>query len=235
MNDSQDKDNESLRAPPGTAKGSSDDDHWHMPQTVNYAYSRFVRILRKSFIGIAVILMICVAGWLMTDSWRMAENEQDPRPKRAEGEAALMNPQYDGVDKENRIYRVTADRAVRSTENADLINMNKPVADLFTHDDNWLAVKAETGDFDQAQSRLVLNGNAKFFYDEGMEFSSETVTLNLNDSTAVSKSDVAGQGPSGRIDASGMTVTNAGENIVFDGPAHLRLRTGGNVQQQERE
>lgn len=189
---------------------------------INRRYSVFIRVLRKSFIFIALLFIAIVVVWLMFFN---AEQQQQPaKPTEAQGETALIDAQYDGIDNRNRSYRVTADRAVRSTRNVDLVNMEQPLADIFGTDNSWMALRADTGDFDQKSEILNLQQNVKIFYDQGMEFSLEQARIDLKDSSAVSDRPLEGQGPSGRIQASGMKLQNAGETIIFTGPATLRLR-----------
>jgi lipopolysaccharide export system protein LptC len=189
---------------------------------INRRYSVFIRLLRKSFVFIALLLIAIVVIWLIFFN---AEQQQKPaEPTQAQGETALIEARYDGVDKQNRSYRVTADRAVRSSRNVNLVNMQQPMADIFSSDNSWLALSADKGDFDQETEILNLQQNVKLFYDQGMEFSLASARIDLKNSSVVSDQPLEGHGPSGRIQASGMNLQNAGQTIIFTGPATLRLR-----------
>ena len=194
--------------------------------TVNYTYSKFIRFFRKFIILIALAFVVAVAIWMniynQDQSIPSAETADTPR-----GEAALVSAQFDGIDSEDRPYRVTADKAVRSTDNADLIDMTNPMADLLTADERWLAGTAQTGEYDQAASTLALQDDVKLYYDDGVEFTLENALLNLKDTTAVSDSPVSGQGPSGQISGQALNITESGNKIIFKGPAKMRLRTAG--------
>lgn len=193
--------------------------------TVNYGYSKFIRFFRKFIVLIALAFIAAVVIWMKI------YNQQQSIPSTADnttapsGEAALISAQFDGIDNENRPYRVTADKAVRSTDDTDLINMTNPMADLLTADDRWLAGTAQSGEYNQAKSTLDLRDNVKLYYDDGVEFTLQNALLDLKQTSAISDMPVRGQGPSGNISAQALNITDGGNMIIFKGPATLQLRS----------
>ncbi len=192
---------------------------------VNYGYSKFIRFFRKFMILIAIGFIAAVAVWMQYYNEGNAPVTPTPDETAPRGQAALIEAQFDGIDSENRPYRVTADKATRSTDNADLVDLDRPTADLLTSDEKWLVGKANTGAFDQTTSVLDLNGSVKLYYDDGTEFTLDQARLNLKDTSATSDDPVMGQGPSGRITGQALNITEGGNMITFKGPATLRLRT----------
>lgn len=204
-------------------------DHTPRNISVNYGYSRFIRFFRKFMVLLAVGFIAAVAVWMsFYNDPKTIKPEQD-QATAPQGEAALVTAQFDGIDNQGRPYRVTADRAVRSTDNTDLIDMTNPMADLLDANNKWLAGTADTGQFDQSTSLLNLRDNVKLYYDDGMEFTLESVLLNLQDTSATSNQPVRGQGPSGRINGQALNIMDGGNMIIIKGPATMRLRTAGNM------
>lgn len=189
---------------------------------VNRGYSVFIRVLRKSFIFIALLLIGIVIAWLVIFDVNRSSGPETG--SQAEGEAALVKARYDGVDNQSRPYRITADRAVRVSGEGGLVELEQPLADIFLSETEWMAARSDTGSFSQKTEILNLQENVKLFYDAGMEFSLSQVSLDLKAGTAVSDQPVEGQGPSGRIKAMGILIEDGGYNIIFTGPAQLRLR-----------
>jgi lipopolysaccharide export system protein LptC len=195
---------------------------------INRGYTVFIKILRKSFVAIALLLICAVVFWLFFfDPANQASTPAKITPEqpsnKASGEAALLKAQYDGVDVEQRPYRVTADKAVRSTADENLIDMIAPVADIFSADESWLAALSKVGNFNQETSTLVLRDDVKLFYDHGIEFSMPEIKIDLKQNTAMTDEPVEGHGAQGKIKASGLRIENAGQKIIFNGPATLTL------------
>lgn len=194
---------------------------------VNRGYTVFIKILRKSFVLIAIALICAVIFWLVYFDPERQKRPSSDVPEASKnavsGQVALVKAQYDGVDVEQRPYRVTADKAIRSTQNKNLIDMVSPVADIFSADDSWLAALAQVGEFNQQTSTLILREDVKLFYDEGVEFSMPALKIDLKNNTAMTDEPIKGRGAQGEITAAGLQVENAGQKIIFTGPATLRL------------
>lgn len=191
---------------------------------VNYGYSRFIRFFRKFMVLIAIAMIAAVGIWMRygDDSRPPVVTADDPQTPR--GEAALIEARFDGIDRNNRPFRVTADKAVRSTDSADIVDLQNPMADLLLQDQEWLVGRAKTGLYDEKQSTLDLSGEVKINYDDGTEFSMDQARLNLKDTSATSDTPVTGQGPAGRITGQALNIDPGGHMIIFKGPATLRLR-----------
>lgn len=207
----------------------------HQDLKIDRGYSTFIKFIRKFFALIAVAFIGVVVLWLLYPSIQahITQLTQTPEPSQqisapeqptqATGEVALIKAQYDGVDLENRPYRITADKASRSTINQDIIDMVSPLADMVSADKTWLAAMAKFGHFDQEHTILNLRDQVQLFYDQGIEFSLPSLKIDLKNNRAESTDPVSGHNAQGQIQAAGLKVEQAGERIIFQGPARLRL------------
>jgi len=90
-------------------------------------------------------------------------------------------------------------------------------------DNEWVAVKAQQGAFDQTGQSLRLTGQVKIFHDTGYEMEGREMTVSLKDQTVTSEQPVSAQGPAGTLEAQGMEARSADSVVIFKGPATLVL------------
>lgn len=185
-------------------------------------YTRFVRAMRL----LLPLAAVGIIGLLV--SWPRVEERISPPPAAQDmpqtvGQNELINPRFESEDSKSRPFTVTATRAVQSTTNPDIVFLEKPMGDIQLGGGAWVAAEAEKGSFDQKNETLALEGRVKLFHDNGYEIVTEKLRVDMRARTAWSDTALQGQGPAGRLDATGVKVDAAGDNIIFTGPAKLVL------------
>jgi lipopolysaccharide export system protein LptC len=160
---------------------------------------------------------------------------------------------YDGVDAQNRPFSITADSAVQPQDappppkpvaglggddkapapsttqqqqpaaNANLINLQKPLADMTMRDGAWVAVQADSGVYDRDAGTVDLHGNVMLFHDTGLTFETDAAKVDLRNDTASGDQPVEGSRPDGELAAEGFEVRNGGQTVIFTGRAYMKL------------
>jgi lipopolysaccharide export system protein LptC len=139
----------------------------------------------------------------------------------------MVNLRFDGMDKQNRPFSITADIASQNTDLEGVIDLVEPRADITLSDGAWVALMAGDGHYDRDSDGLALGGGVNVFHDKGFEMSTDTVDVDLETGTAVSDTATTGQGPAGFLNAAGFRLENDGNRVFLTGPAKLNLYAAG--------
>jgi len=201
-------------------------------RSYNPKHSLFIRRMRLILPILAAIIMAIVLAWSNTNNDTIISAESPEAPKTI-GKNELLNAKFDSVDSKAQPYTITADRAVQDTQNEDLVLLEKPLADMLLNSGNWIAIKAQKGNFKQETQKLHLEEDIEIFHDAGYKMETEELYINLQSNTAWSEKDVYGQGPTGTLNATGMKADNEKEKLIFTGPAKLIIYTSQETQTRQ--
>ena len=184
------------------------------------SYSRFVGVLKVLLPATAVGLIILVIAWQQIEEGATPPVTLPPVDLQG-GEVSVLNPRWNGVDKEDRPFTVTADLVTQSKENSNLYSLELPKADITLKDETWLALTARAGEFLFEEQQLELTGDVDMFHDQGFEIRTEAASIDLKTKDAWGDSPVEGHGPAGRLNAEGFRITQEGARILFTGKSRL--------------
>ena len=191
-------------------------------------YSRYVRSLRLIFPVVALAIVVVLMVWSDDDKAPIkAIPREDISPQTASSNE-LINPKFQSEDSDSQPYTITADKATQNSENMNLIHLDQPVADINLKSGNWVALKAQQGDYRQEEGVLQLNGDVSINHDTGYELQSQSIQINIDDQLMTSDEAVVGHGPAGEISAQGLEADGKKDTVVFKGPAKLLLRSASN-------
>lgn len=188
------------------------------------AYSNFVALLKVTLPVVAVCLVGLIVFWrdLVPNPKLIAPGISDLSADLAQN-LAMVNPRYNGVDELGRPYTVTADSASQKGANENIIELERPTADITLENGAWIALSAERGRYNRKLERLLLADNVNFFHDQGFELRSPFAELDLRRSEARGNRGVEGQGPQGALEAEGFEFLEEGNVIIFTGKSHLTV------------
>ena len=174
---------------------------------------------------VAVVLLLAVALWPEwhgdTIGTRLSLHGHLSEP--ASGE--ITNGRYNGQNERGEPFTVTADSAHQ--KGPDRIDLSNPVGDITLRGGAWLEGKGRAGVYDQRSGQLDLSGDVSLYRDDGTILQTDTATIDIKSSTAVSNDKVHVEGPFGTLDAQGFSVFDNGQVIHFDGPARLVMNGAG--------
>lgn len=171
---------------------------------------------------LAISLIGMVMAWPNVED-TLAPISQEATAPRTVGQNELINPRFESEDDQRQPFTVTANRAVQSARDPDVVILERPVADIILKDGTWLAAEAKQGAWQQNAEKLLLEGNVKLFHDQGYEVKMTKLLINMKDQQAWSDTPVSGHGPAGTLEATGLQAQNTDEKLVFTGPVRLVL------------
>ena len=182
--------------------------------------STSVKKLRLALPLIAGAIVVFMFLWSDIESVAPPQRKEKVAPQSM-GRNELVNPKFESVDSSEQPYTITATKAYKDT--SDLIQLDKPVADIALKDNAWLAIQSNAGEYESVKQQLMLQGHVKLFHDQGYEMVTDKVDIDMVTKQAVSKTPVSGHGPIGNINATGMVADGKTGVITFQGPAKLIL------------
>lgn len=189
------------------------------------SHSRRVALLKRILPAIGLSLILLVAVWPrlapLLERIRFTLPAIDLREAR---ELKMLNPRYLGTDRENRPFVVTAAAGQQVPDNANLMSLEKPKADLQAHNGATVTVTAATGIYQSQAQVLDLFGSVKLVHQNGTEFTTDTARLNVANNSAQGDDPVEGHGPSGDVKAQGFRIYDKGDTLIFTGNADVVLK-----------
>lgn len=179
-------------------------------------YSITVRRLRIALPSLAALIVVSLFLWSNLNHPGAVPTVEDSGPLE------MVNTRYTGVDRHNRTFRITAERAVQPDIEVRHVELQKPAARIVLDDGTVISISADTGRYEEPESKLYLSGAVRLVRDNGYDVSTEAAIVDLDTTEAWGNSPVAAAGPNGIIDAAGFRITQDGKVISLTGPARLR-------------
>jgi lipopolysaccharide export system protein LptC len=200
-------------------------------QVHNPKWSKFVRRMRLVLPVIALVLFGVVFVWSDVQRNNIIP-VQDVSIVPTIGQNELVNPRFESTDSDNQPYTITAKRAVQNKDDESLVMLDEPVGDLKLNSGEKVGVKADRGSFRQDNKVLLLRGKVLLTHDQGYRLETEELDIDLTKNTALSKTEVAGEGPEGTLASKGLEGQADSGRLIFNGPAKLVLtNTSGGPQE----
>ena len=188
-------------------------------------YSIFVGWMKLVLPALAVALVLLVFIWPQFKLYegRFRIRVSDISLEQAD-KLTMLNARYEGLDDKDQPYVLSADQAIQSSDNKDLIDLEMPKGDISLDDGAWLAMDANEGVYHRETELLDLAGNVTLFHDNGFELRSESARIDLEAGTAEGHETTEGQGPSGSSQSEGFLVLERGDVLVFTGKSRVVIR-----------
>ncbi len=197
------------------------------PSAAQMARRRIAMRLAKWLLPLAgVALLVGIAVWPELDRMEDRARVSFRRVLQAQPDAVRMvEPRYQGLDEQNRPFTVTADVAAQ-TDRPDIVELERPRADILLTDGSWVLLESRDGRFDKASNRLDLSGEVTLWQDGGNMLVTEAAVIDLKEGSAGGDRPVAAQGPFGTLVSEGFRLTERGHVVVFTGRARAMLEGG---------
>ena len=195
-----------------------------VPRSTHHTYSRYVRIMKTLLPALAVAVLGLVVIWprLHLDESRFHLGFANISAKSVQN-LAMVNARYFGIDKHDKPFTVTADRAEQKDGQIDQIDLDVPRADFTTGDGSGVLLDAAQGFYHQKAQLLDLANNVSLYHEKGYELHTEQAQVNLADNTAWGDQPVHGQGPQGKIEGQGFRIRDKGGDILITGRSALTV------------
>ncbi len=196
---------------------------------INPTRSKIIRILRYGLPVIAIVMIVIIGTW--DDAGRSAKplNKADVLPQSENIQNELLKPVFNSVDDKNQPYTVTADRAVQSKSNPDIMELENPVASLTQNDSTKLDGRAKQGLYEQKAQKLNLKGDVVLSHSNGYSLSSQELRIDIAAQKAYSGQDVMVSGVGGTLESKGLEGDFEAGILTFTGPARVVIHQDGNL------
>ena len=204
-------------------------------RAINRHYSAFVKAMRIILPLVALGMLAVLLLWPEGEKIAEPVRKEELFPQADMAATELLKPRYESADRELNPFIVTADKATQTQDNADLIYLDKPVADITLKDGGKLDVSSENGIFAQSSEKLSLKGNVELVYDQTYTLSGDEMRVDLKGREAFSDQDVILTGPDGIIKAKGMEAYSERGLVIFKGPGTLTLYPEQDKTEPEKE
>jgi lipopolysaccharide export system protein LptC len=191
------------------------------------AYSIFVGFMKLLLPTMAVALILLVVAWpqfrieradLSSGIGTLSLDQAD--------KLAMYNARYEGIDKNDRPFLVTAEVASQVGSAENVVDLEAPTADITTASGTWLALQAATGRYDRDAETLDLSGGVSLYHDKGIELHTPSARVDLRAARAQGDEPVTSQGPFGYLESEGFRVERRGERIYFMGRSRMVIYPG---------
>jgi lipopolysaccharide export system protein LptC len=188
-------------------------------------YTRFV-VFSKWFLGVVSLLaMTLLIAWPLLirngGGARVSFVMQEGKHGQSAVTPVMNKPRYEGTDEKGQKYTITADKATQKT--TALIELENVAADMFTSSGSWLSLTAKAGEFHDDSKLLFLSGGVMLYHEDGYQFTTERVEIDTQTSQARGDLVVEGQGPMGKLLATGFEIGDNGNRIVFGGRGRVNM------------
>ncbi len=192
-------------------------------RNINAGYSKFVKSLKITLPLLALAIIAALfTGNMLNDKQIIPTQNSNTKTAATIGKNELLTPRFDSVDAKNQPFIITADRALQDTDN-DQIQLEKPKGTLELNNGKTLTITALDGTYHQENQKVFLKNDVRLTQNDGYEFTTQTLDIDMKANTAHTDKAVQGGGPLGKIKAQGMDANNDTETLIFQGPATLLI------------
>lgn len=189
-------------------------------------YSSFVHF-SKRFLWVLVAFLILILVWVASDNSSLSgarvvfSNMEKAGKAIATAQNLMTNPNYQGVDENNRPYTIIADKAEQVDENT--VSLKNIRADIMLGKEQWVSLNAGSGMLNILTKQLELSGGVDIFYTDGYEFRTQNAHIDIEQGSAYGVDPVEGQGPLGTLKATGFALLDHGKTIIFNQSVTMTL------------
>jgi lipopolysaccharide export system protein LptC len=182
-------------------------------------HSRLIDALRILLPVLALILVGLVVAWPQIMPGQGGITVPTFVPGDADQPAMLRmdSPRYVGQTRRNQPYEVTAQSASLDPLQANIVQLDRPSADIALGEDSDVRLVAQNGTYDRDTERLLLDGGIEVVTSSGYRFVTPSARINLAQGRIRGWQPIEGAGPAGKLSANRFEIQEAGDVLRFDG------------------
>ncbi|MCB1384470.1 MAG: LPS export ABC transporter periplasmic protein LptC [Nitratireductor sp.] len=132
------------------------------------------------------------------------------------GKLVMKNPALDGVDKDQRPYKLSAREALQDPRNLKQIELDSIKAQVPIPEGLYANITAGTGFYDDDAKQLRLGGEVDVVTDDGMSANLQDADIDLGAGSLKTQNPVAFATEQAKISADSMFVEDNGKRVVFE-------------------
>lgn len=196
-------------------------------------HTLLVRVLRFLLpaSGIAALAVLSLVSWVSAP----VPYEITVADKYVSFDGIVMDrPTLTGYDKQNRRYKVSADKAIQKITNPNQVRLNDISAEVTLPDQGVATITAGGGDYDNSSATLKLIGGIRVDSTMGYQVSLKNAEIDLQAGTLVSRNPVTIRYQDSEITGDTMSVSDGGKRIVLEGRVESNLMPPKRDQQAQK-
>jgi lipopolysaccharide export system protein LptC len=186
-------------------------------------YTRMVFATKFLLLAItAILVLMLIALPLLNnvkDNFRVSFTSVEGSPTNEESK--MLNPRFQGVDKDDQTYDIKADNAIKKKD--ETIILSNIDANIYLKDNSLVEIKSKAGGFNHDKKFLELTGAVNIISSHGYQMTTEAIFVNLEDKSAHGETEVQGQMAFASLRADSFKVTESGNRILFTGKVHVQF------------
>jgi lipopolysaccharide export system protein LptC len=141
----------------------------------------------------------------------------------SDGRIVMANPKLDGMTKDNRPYKMRAERAFQDVKKDGLVELEKLNAELPFGPVNTASLSAAKGIYDNSNRKLELSNEIVLKTSDGMTVKLTTAQIDIANNHLSTSNPVDITTPNSRITADSMEVSEGGKRLIFDKRVRLTI------------
>lgn len=186
-------------------------------------HSSRVKFLRILFPVMGLVVILGVAGTLFLQKLLLPDLEIADIEVN-DGKLIMENPNLNGMDENQRPYRLKADRAIQDAENPAVVELQTIIATLPMDDKISADIIAGNGIYDSDAKTLVLTREVKVKTSDGMEIYLQDADVDIDKGTLMTLSPITATSAQADISSASLLVEDGGDRLVFEGKVRMTLR-----------
>ncbi len=187
------------------------------------SHSKHVALLRK---GLPVLALVVLAGYFISSGLSVTVGDVTASISGIEvnnGALRMTNPKFQGTDKKNGAYVVSAEYADQDLKNPKVIRLHAIKADLSTPSGSWSRMEAARGVFNSEADRLVMQEKITVATSSGITGELTHASLNTTTQTLRAHQRVHFELPNGTVKANALTFNSAEHVLTFRGKVLVHI------------
>lgn len=185
-------------------------------------HSRRVRLLK---FGIPIFALIIGTMFGMATFFRpkISVTVSNASVSLSDGRIVMASPKLDGMTKDQRPYKMQAERAFQDIKKDGLIELEKLSAQLPFGPDATATLSAERGIFDNTNRTLELNEAIVLKTSDGMTVKLATANIDIANNNLSTKDPVDIRTANSWITAASLVVSEGGKRLLFEKRVRMTL------------
>ncbi|MEM9495495.1 MAG: LPS export ABC transporter periplasmic protein LptC [Pseudomonadota bacterium] len=198
-------------------------------RTTGKAAAARTRMVRRLRIALPALALVLVAAFVFNTGSNKADDiflDDFKEFGVATEDLRMANPQFDGIDDRGQPFQITADAAIRSPEDRNVVTLDQPRAVQGAGDEET-TVTAATGVYQSEANILELADDVTLEHRFGKEtyvLRSPSATVSIQDEVVQSDAGVGGRSTEGgALKADTMRAYRGEGRVVFEGNVSMRI------------
>lgn len=185
-------------------------------------HSRRVRWLKLLIPAAAVCMMAGFAAHSWNSTPAAPAVEMDGTAF-SEGKLVMANPRLEGLTRDGKPYRMTAERAIQTVDDQGMIDLEVLEARIPAEDGTWARVVAQAGIYDRAANTLSVSRDIVVTTTDGAVAKLSSAVVDIAASTLKSSEPVELERHGSWVTAASMEMLDGGKRLIFETRVRMNI------------